>query len=170
MSIYIAFGSNQALGDTPSRGVLAQACKALEARGVVISRRASLWHSPAWPDPSDPAYLNSVAEIETQLDPGELLACLHDIEAGLGRVRSALNAPRTLDLDLIDFAGEVHAGPPGPVLPHPRAHIRAFVLLPLREIAPRWIHPVSGEGIEALIARLPRDEIAATRRVGPFEA
>ncbi len=74
-------------------------------------------------------------------------------ETSFGRKRSIKNAPRTLDLDLIDYDGRVEEGPP--VLPHPAMESRAFVLVPLAEAAPGWRHPVSGETVEDLIATLP---------------
>ena len=80
---------------------------------------------------------------------------MHRIEAGFGRVRRERNEPRVLDLDLLDYAGEVSASGQEPALPHPRLRDRAFVLLPLRDVAPEWRHPVSGESIDALITTLP---------------
>jgi 2-amino-4-hydroxy-6-hydroxymethyldihydropteridine diphosphokinase len=86
----------------------------------------------------------------------ELLNLLHAVETSFGRTRSSVpeirNAPRTLDLDLIDFDGLVQEGPP--VLPHPRMAARGFVLLPLRDIAPGWRHPESGRTLDALIDAL----------------
>jgi 2-amino-4-hydroxy-6-hydroxymethyldihydropteridine diphosphokinase len=76
----------------------------------------------------------------------------------LGRERDAPNAPRAIDLDLLDYRGAVEAGPP--VLPHPRLHLRAFVLLPLAEIAPGWRHPVSRRAIGELIAALAPESAA----------
>ena len=104
------------------------------------------------------------------MDPAELLACLHDVEGQFSRIRKARNAPRTLDLDIVDFNGLVADGSNGPILPHPRAHQRAFVLLPLREISPGWSHPATGETIELLIARLPPGDVIATRRLAPFDS
>lgn len=101
-----------------------------------------------------------MAAFSTALPPRDLLANLHDIERDLGRDRSAntpRNAPRTIDLDLIDYDGLVQDGPL--TLPHPRMHVRAFVLVPLREIAPHWRHPVSGKSVDELIAALPQNEI-----------
>ena len=80
-----------------------------------------------------------------------MLAGLLAVEAALGRTRSERNAPRTLDLDLIAYGREVRAGP-GLTLPHPRAHERRFVMGPLAEIAPAWIHPVLGQTAVALAA------------------
>lgn len=86
-----------------------------------------------------------------------LLAC----EAGLGRRRSAANEARTIDLDIIDYEGRIASGLGGPRLPHPRLESRAFVLLPLAEIAPGWRHPASGVTVSGLIAALPEADRAA---------
>ena len=86
----------------------------------------------------DPPFLNGVARVETTLSPSGTLAALHRIEAAFGRRRSQANAARTLDLDLIAYGRHVSSQP---VLPHPRAHQRRFVMGPLTEIAPDWVHP-----------------------------
>ena len=86
-----------------------------------------------------------------------LLAALHAIEDLAGRERPFPNAPRVLDLDLIDLDGLQRLAP-DPVLPHPRAHLRRFVLHPLRDVAPDWRHPVLGLTVQALLDRLPPDE------------
>jgi 2-amino-4-hydroxy-6-hydroxymethyldihydropteridine diphosphokinase len=112
-----------------------------------------LYRNPAWPDPTDPPFVNAVASLDTARDPESLMALLHELEQAFGRVRLQANAPRTLDLDLLDYHGLVQAGPP--VLPHPRMSDRAFVLQPLADIAPCWRHPVSGQSVAALLAALP---------------
>jgi 2-amino-4-hydroxy-6-hydroxymethyldihydropteridine diphosphokinase len=81
-------------------------------------------------------------------------AGLQAIEARAGRVRGLPNAARTLDLDIIDLNGLVRDAP-DPVLPHPRAHLRGFVLLPLADVAPAWVHPRLTVGVAALLAALP---------------
>jgi len=165
--IYIALGANQSYRRSPPLENLNRALGALEAAGAQTLRVSRPWRTPAWPDPSDPPFTNGAAELATELQPGALLALLHDVERRAGRVRSARNAPRTLDLDLIDYRGRVQAGGNGdPVLPHPRAHERAFVLLPLREIAPYWEHPASRASIQALIAATPQADRAACRPAG----
>jgi 2-amino-4-hydroxy-6-hydroxymethyldihydropteridine diphosphokinase len=132
--------------------------------GLRVAAVSSWWESaPIPPDPQSPTYLNGVARLEGQATPEGLLAALHAIEAEAGRARPFPNAPRVLDLDLIDLGGRVLAGP-APILPHPRAAGRAFVLRPLAEVAPGWVHPVLGRPVEALIAALPAQEI---RRLPP---
>jgi 2-amino-4-hydroxy-6-hydroxymethyldihydropteridine diphosphokinase len=84
---------------------------------------------------------------------------LMEVEAAFGRRRGRPNDARTLDLDLIAIDGIVRSSP-DPVLPHPRAHLRAFVLAPLAEVAPDWVHPVTGLTASALLAALPPQDIA----------
>lgn len=90
-----------------------------------------------------PEYRNGVAIVEADGPPQAVLACLLAVEAALDRERTIRNAPRTLDLDLIAYGREV-IDTPGLTLPHPRAHERLFVMGPLAEIAPGWVHPVLG--------------------------
>jgi 2-amino-4-hydroxy-6-hydroxymethyldihydropteridine diphosphokinase len=115
----------------------------------------SRWYSSAPVPASDqPRYINGVVRLEGKMDPAALLAALHAMEAQAGRVRGARDAARTLDLDIIDMAGLIRESP-DPVLPHPRAQ------LPLRDVAPDWVHPRTGAGIAALIAALPPQDIHA---------
>ena len=104
--------------------------------------------------------MNGVARLEGDTDPEALLAALHAIEAAGGRRRGLPDTARTLDLDLIDLDG-ICRDSPDPVLPHPRAHERAFVLLPLADVAPDWVHPRLGQDVHALIAALPPQRIRA---------
>lgn len=108
----------------------------------------------AWPDPADPPYTNAAALLHA---PGwtaqAVLGALLTTERAFGRERSRANAPRTLDLDLLDLDGQV-LDAPGLTLPHPRMHLRRFVLEPVAEIAPGWVHPVLGETAAALLRRL----------------
>jgi len=108
----------------------------------------------AWPDPADPPYTNAAALLHA---PGwtaqAVLDALLATERAFGRERSRANAPRTLDLDLLDLDGQV-LDAPGLTLPHPRMHLRRFVLEPVAEIAPGWVHPALGETAEALLRRL----------------
>lgn len=166
--ILVAIGANLPGPDgAPPLTTCRRAALALDAlpglRLVALSR---WWETAAWPDPSGPRFINGVARLAAcagapAWEPEALLGALHAIEARFGRTRGEPNAPRTLDLDLVDFEGEVRDGP-GCVLPHPRAHLRGFVMVPLLEVAPGWVEPrlgvagsvlrdgVSGEGMRVV--------------------
>jgi len=160
--IYIALGANLPLGDHGPRDTLAKARTALGEAGMLVVAASSDWHSPAWPDPTDPPYVNAVVEIAGAGSARHMLDTLHGIEERFGRVRTERNAPRPLDLDLIDWRGERIDDAAGMVVPHPRAWQRAFVLLPLAEIAPDWHDPVSKRSIATLIDALPLADRTAT--------
>ena len=151
--IVIALGANLNSEAGAPRDTLLAALRVLEEEDVRIRALSPFYRTRAWPDPSDPDYVNAAAIVTTGRAPRELMALLERTETRFGRKRSAKNAPRTLDLDIIDYEGRVEEGPP--ILPHPRLRERAFVLVPLGEIAPGWRHPVTGETVEALIAALP---------------
>ena len=138
----------------PPRATLAAALQALEAKGARTLRRSPWYESAPVPPSGQPWYVNAVAEVESALSPEALLAALLAVEAGLGRVRGARNASRTVDLDLLDYRGLVTGPGEKPELPHPRLHERAFVLLPLRDLAPGWRHPACGSPVDALIEAL----------------
>jgi 2-amino-4-hydroxy-6-hydroxymethyldihydropteridine diphosphokinase len=151
--IVIALGANLPSSAGMPRETIRAALDHLSESGVRIVSVSPFYATQAWPDPNDPTFVNAVALVETELSPSALMTKLHDIETWFGRKRSAKNAPRTLDLDLVDYDGRVENGPP--MLPHPRLRDRAFVLAPLQDIAPDWHHPVSGETVGQLIAALP---------------
>lgn len=157
--IVVALGANiPSTAGTPDVTIHA-ALSGLYDYGVTVVSVSRFYRTPAWPDPAEPPFVNAAACVRTELPPEELLAVLHTIEARFGRVRSRPNAPRTLDLDLIDYHGKVVCG--ALQLPHPRVAERAFVLVPLSDIAPSWCHPVSGVGIGHLLALLPPADRAA---------
>ena len=160
--ILVALGANlESVAGAPA-ATLAAALGAMFAQRIRVLKVSPLYRTPAWPDPSDPPFTNAVALVQTPLGPAGLLAALHTIEAAFGRERTHPNAPRTLDLDLIDYDGRVEEGPP--VLPHPRIAERAFVLRPLADIAPHWTHPVTQQTVAALLAALPAADLAAILR------
>ena len=156
-AVVVALGSN--LG--ASEHLLEAALQRLAAEGLPILARSGWWRSAAWPDPTQPAYRNGVAIVETIRDPAAVMETLLGIEAALGRHRTTRNAPRTLDLDLIAY-GRTTLDTPDLTLPHPRAHERRFVMGPLAEIAPAWVHPVLGLTAEVLArtARVGADAVA----------
>jgi 2-amino-4-hydroxy-6-hydroxymethyldihydropteridine diphosphokinase len=153
--IVIALGANLNSSAGSPRDTLRAALATLEEQSVRILTVSPFYRSRAWPDPRDPEYVNAVAVVSSNLSPGALMAMLQRTETLYGRERSEKNAPRSLDLDIADYDGRIEAGPP--ILPHPRLADRAFVLVPLADVAPGWRHPVTGRSVEELIAALPTD-------------
>jgi 2-amino-4-hydroxy-6-hydroxymethyldihydropteridine diphosphokinase len=156
--IFMALGSNLSSHAGFPAQTLDAALAYLSARGARAVVTSPYYVTPAWPDPNDPVFTNAVALVETGLAPHALMALLHETETAFGRTRSTKNAPRTLDLDLLDYDGRIERGPP--VLPHPRIASRAFVLVPLADIAPDWRHPVTGASVRTLIDALPAGAIS----------
>jgi 2-amino-4-hydroxy-6-hydroxymethyldihydropteridine diphosphokinase len=152
--ILIGLGANlpSKYGD-PSQ-TLRAAVDALYARGVRVVRESSVWVTAPVPMSDQPWYRNMVVAVETALGARALLMLLKAIEADFGRVEATRNAARVLDMDVIAYGDEVLEG--GDIsIPHARMHERGFVLYPLREVAPDWIHPVSGKSVGDLMAELP---------------
>jgi 2-amino-4-hydroxy-6-hydroxymethyldihydropteridine diphosphokinase len=155
-TILIALGANL---PSPRFGApqatLEAALAAIASKGVHILKRSSWWESEPVPVSDQPWYVNGVASVATGLEPVPLLMLLHGVEAEFGRIRGARNEARLLDLDLLAYGDRRREGPEPPLLPHPRLAERAFVLLPLAEVAPDWHHPVSGQSVRQLTAQLP---------------
>jgi len=126
--------------------------------GLTFVALSSWYRTVAIPHADHPDYCNGVIRLGGEIDPVVLLDKLQEIELGFGRQRRAPNAPRPLDLDIIDLNGLVRATPT-PVLPHPRAHLRAFVLRPILDVAPAWRHPALRQNISTLLAELPQQSI-----------
>lgn len=145
----IALGSN--LGD--SLVILESALKNLDRTPGITVKAKSSWYQTAPVGPPQPDYLNGCAILEVQLTPQELLETLLLIERQFGRVRLEHWGPRTLDLDLLLFDRLILESPTLQI-PHPRMTERPFVLMPLAEIAPHWIEPVSGMAIAQLLEQL----------------
>jgi 2-amino-4-hydroxy-6-hydroxymethyldihydropteridine diphosphokinase len=153
--VIIAIGSNLpgADGATPLE-ICERALRAVASLPGLSGAVRSRWYSSAPVPPSDqPRYINGCVRMQGDVEPAWLLAALQAIEQEAGRVRGAANAARTLDLDIIDMGGLVRGGP-DPLLPHPRAHLRGFVLYPLRDVLPGWKHPVTGAALAAMVSSL----------------
>ncbi|MFT8718610.1 MAG: 2-amino-4-hydroxy-6-hydroxymethyldihydropteridine diphosphokinase [Acetobacter sp.] len=165
MFVVIAVGANLAGRDPVTGQVLdpAATCEAaVEALrnlvGLHIDAVSAWYESEPIPPSGQPPYINGVVLGKSSLSPEMLLGSLHGIEAVFGRQRTVVNAARPLDLDLIDMGGMIRADS-SPILPHPRAVSRAFVLLPLRDVMPDWKDPQSGRSLDELIAALPPQAI-----------
>ena len=159
----VAIGANLPAQDgTPPLETCVHAARALASLPGVAKPVLSRWYSSAPVPPSgQPRYINGVMRLTSSLSPAALLAALHAIEHNAGRLRTIANAARTLDLDIIDMDGLIRSTP-DPILPHPRAHLRRFVLLPLRDVAPLWRHPTLGLDMATLLHALPPEDIYPT--------
>lgn len=155
LMILVAIGANLPGPDGSAPLETARAAAAaLDRLPGLRLRGLSRWYETEPVPPSgQPPYVNGVAHLAGEAAPELLLEWLHTIEAAAGRRRGEPNAARTLDLDLIALGGLVRHGP-APVLPHPRAHQRGFVLAPLCDVAPGWVHPLLGRSAADLLAAL----------------
>jgi 2-amino-4-hydroxy-6-hydroxymethyldihydropteridine diphosphokinase len=157
--ILIGIGGNLAsVRYGPPREGLAVALAQLEAAGIPVVARSSWYHTEPVPPSAQPWFVNAVASLATDLSANALLATLQAVEARFGRTRGKPNAARVLDLDLLDYCGQV-SDTAHLVLPHPRLHERRFVLEPLAEIAPNWRHPLLGLTASQLLAGLAAKQV-----------
>jgi 2-amino-4-hydroxy-6-hydroxymethyldihydropteridine diphosphokinase len=154
--ILIALGANlPSARFGPPRATCEAALEALAAEGVGIVARSPWYETVPVPLSDQPWYVNGVAEVTTGRSPEALLGLMQGIEARFGRVRREPNAARVLDLDLLAYGALVRPRPAVPELPHPRLHLRAFVLFPLTDLRPEWRHPTIGLSAAELKAALP---------------
>jgi 2-amino-4-hydroxy-6-hydroxymethyldihydropteridine diphosphokinase len=147
-SAFVGLGSNL---DDPYRQLQRAFLALADLPDTSVKARSSLYRSAPLGYADQPDFLNAVAEIETGLSARALLAALLDIEHRHGRERTFRNAPRTLDMDILLY-GNLRLHEHGLTIPHPQMHLRAFVLLPLLEIAPDVVIPAIGSAQEALLA------------------
>lgn len=179
---FIALGANEPSEQGTPLETLDAALALLDARGVAVETRSVWVGSPAWPAGSGPDYVNGAARVRSALSPSALLGVLHKVEAMLGRERAGGErwASRPCDLDLIACGAMVAPGatawrhieqapPETPrdtlILPHPQMHRRAFVLVPLANIAPDWRHPILGKTVVEMLSDLPAQEREAVKPI-----
>ena len=166
--IFIGIGGNISFGGQPVLATLNAAVQCMSEHGIRIDKCSSFYHSRPVPVSDQPWFFNAVVSCTTHLSPHELLSALLSIEEKFGRMRSKdstiKNAARTLDLDIVDYDGRMFSDDVLD-LPHPRLTSRAFILLPLFEIAPDWKHPVTGESIASLVRTLSAEDLANTLKV-----
>lgn len=179
----IALGSNLGFDGEGPALVLDAAISALEQRGYVIRARSRYYNTPAFPAGAGPDFVNAVIAVSGPVDLQQVLADLHSVEAEMGRLREVRWGARTLDLDLIAAGAQVlpdlqthqywrelplavqkTTAPQELIVPHPRLSERAFVLVPLMDVAPDWCHPATGMTVGQMHDALPqalKDEVVA---------
>ncbi len=160
MRYFLSLGSN--LGD--KRANLLQALSKLRKAGVKVLGASSVYRTQPVGDTAQPWFFNQVIEVDTALPPGKLLALAKKVERELGRRPARKSGPRTVDIDVL-LAGDRIVTTAKLTIPHPRMAGRNFVLIPLKEIAPKAVHPVLGVDVEEL-SRRSRDR-SLVRKVKP---
>jgi 2-amino-4-hydroxy-6-hydroxymethyldihydropteridine diphosphokinase len=180
----ICLGGNQESAAGQPAQTLVSALLNMPREGLRIRAVSRFYATPSFPDKSAPEFVNAAVSVETLLSPSEILGVLHQIEQRFGRHRDQRWGQRTLDLDLISVGQDIipdraiydswrglppsrqaQVAPGQLILPHPRLQDRAFVLVPLADIAPDWRHPVLGQSVAAMCARLPRADVAEVRPI-----
>jgi 2-amino-4-hydroxy-6-hydroxymethyldihydropteridine pyrophosphokinase len=152
--VYLGLGSN--LGDRA--GYLRRARENL-APELNLLRASSVYETPPWGYTNQPAFLNQVVEVQTDLEPEALLVKLKGIESELGRVKNFRYGPRCIDLDILFYENRVYQSE-RLTIPHPALAERAFVLVPMNELAPNFVHPLQHKPISELLAALGGHEIS----------
>lgn len=178
--IVLALGANLELRGNGPEATLRQALDALAAEGLVIRKVSRFFATPCFPVGAGPDYVNAAAMVETNMSPHTLLELLHRVEHQFGRARVQRWGMRTLDLDVICWEDlvlpdrhefdrwrtlppeeQIRATPEQLILPHPRLQDRAFVLVPMADVAPGWRHPVLGRTVREMLEELPAEDVAA---------
>ena len=151
--VYLALGSN--MGNRLSN--LKAAVLNLTPQ-MTIKQKSAIYETPPWGFIEQDAFLNQVVKVTTYLEPEPLLRHLKRMETALGRVPNFQNGPRVIDIDILFFDKMIINTPPL-VVPHPRLHERAFVLVPLAEIEPDFVHPILQRPINKILEDVDRSEI-----------
>ena len=151
--IYINIGSN--LNSTSGDRLynIKKCIELLNDNKIKILKISSIYETPSYPNKKNPKFLNICLSILSNEKPDLLIKMFNVFEKKLQRIRGIKNQPRTCDIDIIDYYGKI-INSDKLTLPHPRAHLRNFVLFPLREISPDWVHPILNKKIELLIKNL----------------
>ncbi len=153
--IIISVGANLPgpSGESPLETCIGAVSALADIPGVKLITASPWYRSAPISAFEQPDYCNGIVRLEGGIEPLALLEAVQKIEAQFGRERGIANAARSLDLDIIDLNGIIRAISPV-ILPHPRAHLRAFVLRPLLDVAPSWRHPTLRRGVASLLAEL----------------
>ena len=180
----LALGSNAFADLSTNAALVMDAVEKIKGAGFKKLRLGRLFSTPAFPAGAGPDFVNACAVAESPLTPAQALAALHAIEAEMGRVRTVRWGQRIIDLDLLaagdrilpdaatfahwqglPLADQMRLAPGELILPHPRLHERGFVLMPLADVAPDWVHPVLGQSVRQMLDALDPAETAEIRPI-----
>lgn len=175
----ITLGANLPSATGTALQTLEKSLELFPSESLQVLRISKWFSTPAFPAGSGPDFVNGAVMVQTSLSPTDVLAALHRIEAAMGRTRENRWEPRLCDLDLIayddiimpdldtfkrwkalDLASQKTLMPDQLILPHPRIQDRSFVLVPLNDIAPDWVHPVTGITVSEMLAVIPAADLA----------
>ena len=140
----------------------------LKSYQVKLIKRSSFYETPSYPDIKNPKFINLVAEVSTDLPPEDLASVLIYVEEKLERRRNQKNEPRTCDIDIIDYNGQIIDFKYKELeftVPHTKLTLRNFVLFPLKELLPKWQHPKTKETISTLIQKLPKEDVKSILKI-----
>ena len=154
--IYLNIGSNIPTEDGGREANILKAINFLKKLKLNMIKISSFYETPSYPNNSYPKFINLCVKLESNLKASELLNEIKNIENKLGRIRIKKNEPRTCDIDIIDFNGEIIKNDEL-VAPHPRLHLRNFVIYPLKEIEPNWFHPIFNKNIDNFFQELDKN-------------
>ena len=138
--------------------VCQEAIKLLKPMSIIVKKQSSWYCSDPIPKSDQPKFFNSILVASTTLNELDVLNSLHVIEKKFGRIRKNINEARIIDLDLIDYSSKIYDSK-DIVLPHPRAHLRRFVMQPLYEIEKNWIHPILKTSVAEILEQLDQQEL-----------
>ena len=154
--IYLNIGSNLPSEEGGRETNIIKAINHLKKLNLNLIKISSFYETPSYPNNSDPKFINLCIKFESNLKANELLNEIKKIEKKLGRTRVKKNEPRTCDIDIIDFNGKIIKNDELET-PHPRLHLRNFVIYPLKEIEPNWFHPIYNKNIDIFFQELNKN-------------
>ena len=157
--IYLSIGSN--LGNRKKN--IEKTKFKLYSKGINIIKSSNYYETLSWPNPNNPKFYNIILKVSSDLKILELLKICKQIETSLGRKKAPINSPRTCDIDIIDYNQKITVN--DIKVPHPRMHLRNFVLIPLFEIEKNWRYPNSKRYIKNLIFSLSNSDIRSIKLV-----
>tara|TARA_B100000965_G_scaffold397920_1_gene415179 strand:- start:12 stop:521 length:510 start_codon:yes stop_codon:yes gene_type:complete len=163
--IYLNIGSNLSSPNGGRKDNILKAIKCLKEMNFEIIKISSFYETPSYPNKSDPKFINLCVKLKSNLQPFKFLIKIKEIEKKLGRIRLKKNEPRTCDIDIIDYNKEI-VKKTDLIIPHPKSHLRNFVIYPLKEIEPNWHHPVFNKKIDSFFKELDKNSHNEITRVG----